>query len=104
MYYLVDIDSPLLCHRRDVWSEAHQSTSSDRLVKCMTRRQTVSQGKLGNFLALHVSQYAGNDNQPFRLRLLHLTKLYRKVVIRSQPKSRERKRGFVQRLHCERDI
>jgi hypothetical protein len=23
MYYLVDIGSPLLCHRRDVWSEAH---------------------------------------------------------------------------------
>src|SRR5215472_12850967 len=100
MYYLVDIDSPLLCHRRDVWSETHQSTSPDRLVKCMTRRQTVSQSKLGNFLALHVSQGAGNDNHASGIRLLHLTKLFRKVVTWPQPKPREGnsklRRGFVQ--------
>src|SRR4029077_20483210 len=100
MHYLVDIDSPLLCHCRDVWSEAHQSTSPDRLVKCMTRRQTVSQGKLGDFFALHVSRGTGNHNQPFRLRLLHLPKLCRKVVAGPQPKPRESnsklRRGFVQ--------
>src|SRR6266576_5805991 len=38
VYDLVNIDSSVLCHRRDVRSEAYQSTGPDRLVKCVTRR------------------------------------------------------------------